>query len=194
MDFGLQLAELPATTLLDASRDAAQQGYAAVYVPDTLITLAGLGVAIAGFSGVAVALDQRLDAWPVTHKSLFHNLIIQSFSVLGWSLLALILMHWEVDPGILWPGLSSGLVVASVATNAWFWGDIRKGKDWSRLLAPLLETTILCALVGLQTLAFTRGELAPAPFLTGLAYLVGSAAVAFIRLLFAGPLRVGKPS
>jgi len=34
MDFGLQLAGLPAPTLLDAARDADQQGYSAVYVPD----------------------------------------------------------------------------------------------------------------------------------------------------------------
>src|SRR5215470_14475380 len=34
MDFGLQLAGLPAPTLLDAARDADQQGFSAVYVPD----------------------------------------------------------------------------------------------------------------------------------------------------------------
>lgn len=92
---------------------------------DTLSLLAEIAIAIAGFSGIVIALGgQSLSAVTVLEKRRLNNLFVLSGFVLFVALLAIALLHLGLDDTtILW---RSGSAAILVLVTPWLIVDIHK--------------------------------------------------------------------
>lgn len=92
---------------------------------DTLSLLAEIAIAIAGFSGIVIALGgQSLSAVTVLEKRRLNNLFVLSGFVLFVALLAIALLHLGMeDTTLLWRGGSAALFLL---VTPWLIADIYK--------------------------------------------------------------------
>jgi hypothetical protein len=83
---------------------------------DLLTTLAQLGVALAGFSGIVSVLGTRASGeWSSWERTLLAVLLATSGGVILWSLLPLLLLASGLAEGRVWRLSSASWVVAQVA-------------------------------------------------------------------------------
>jgi len=148
-----------------------------------LIAVAEIAVAIAGFSGVAMALGPRSDAefWSPSQRARFIDLITHSGIGLFASLLPLIMLHGFGEGTEIWT--ESSLIWAFCGCIGIASGILRRRKlppvvgieRW----IPLIVQTCFAALVLLQVYnALTAGAFWPY-----LAALVGNLGFAFVQFM-----------
>ena len=87
-----------------------------MHANDLLTTLAQLGVALAGFSGVVVALGARARGeWSPRERGLLRVLLERSGAVVLWSLLPLLLLAAELTERRVWFLSSTSWVIVQGA-------------------------------------------------------------------------------
>lgn len=144
-------------------------------------------VAIAGFSGVVVAVGRRATGeWSPLERSRLLNLLSTSFAVLFYSLGALVLLHAGTAETILWRigsmgwalGATGAIVIVARRLAQIPRGDAERPSTASRVFW-LGGTGVFVALSLLN--AFTLGDFWP--FLASQVWLFGLACMSFSRLL-----------
>ena len=154
---------------------------------ETLIGIASLAIALAGFSGVVVAFgSRRQGAWLPGDRLRLGFLIEASFTATGFSLISLVLLYsipetpsqaWRISSGLwaaymLWSLISSHL---QIKKNDVDHDDIDR-------IANKVVTVVFLVLIGWQ--CFNAVESAEfAPFLAALSFNIAGAAMQFGRLI-----------
>jgi hypothetical protein len=158
---------------------------------DALQTFSQLGVALAGFTGVAIVLGGRAaGAWDYVERGQLRQLLESSLAVVLLSLLPLVLERFAWAEATLWRVANGAACLAGIALGAsywvWYWrGDVASYPPLGRVLG-WVTTPLVVALLALQALvAFGVIERrAPAPFFAMLLWLVTVSAVNFIYLVW----------
>jgi hypothetical protein len=151
---------------------------------DLLTTLAQLGVTIAGFSGIVVALGSRARGeWSERDWRLLAALLETSGAVVLWSLLPMLLLAAELPAPRVWLLSSASWALGYIAILA---RDARKiaqnpRRDADRGLILLVYVTVGGALV-LQAVNLLWMRVAW-PHLAALTLLLALSFVAFLQLL-----------
>jgi hypothetical protein len=157
---------------------------------DTLRTFAEVGVALAGFTGVAVVLGRRAEgAWSYVEIGQLRQLLESSLAVALLALLPLVLERLAGSPAVLWR-VSNGLAcLAGLGLGGAYWLRYLRGPKQSypqvgKLLGfattPLVGALLLAqALVALGFLERLAADL----YLVALLWLVAVSAVNFVYLL-----------
>ena len=158
---------------------------------DTLAIFAEVSIALAGFSGIAIAFGQRsLGSLTVNERRRLSNLFVLSGSVLLLSLLGISLLHMEIaDPRLLWRG---GSAVVFMLTTPWLaWDMVRvrrldasKKVDVNRYILYSFNSLAVAALI-LQ-LANLTVIMQAWPFLLALTLAITGAFQQFVLLIRAG--------
>jgi hypothetical protein len=88
-------------------------------VDDTLRTLAELGVALAGFSGIVIALGSRARGeWSPLDRRWLSILLSASFGAVLWSLVPLLLLASDLPESWVWLLSSAGWLIHAIAALA----------------------------------------------------------------------------
>jgi hypothetical protein len=105
---------------------------------DTLSIFAEVSVALAGFSGVAIAFGRRsIGVLTPLEKRRLYNLIVSSGLVLILSLLGVSLLYVEsIDPGFLWRGGSAVLVLTGIPWLIADWFKVQRLEPEERTKVP----------------------------------------------------------
>jgi hypothetical protein len=153
-------------------------------VTDLLVTLAQLGVALAGFSGIVVVLGARASGqWSARERQLLSVLLAASGAVILWSLLPLLLLASELPERRVWL-ISSGtwamgqVVVLALRSRQVVRDRGARGQDRILLVSAFLGGV---AALGVQ-LVNLRLTVAW-PHLTGVAWHLALSFLVFVRLL-----------
>ena len=154
---------------------------------DTLIGIAELAIALAGFSGVVVVFGSRHDgSWHPGDKLRLGFLIESSLTAAGFALLALLLLYVFPDtPGTAWTGVSifwSLYMLWSLYSSHRRIKLNSKTHDDIDRFANGIVTTIFLALIVLQV-ANVILFMAFAPILAALCFNIAGAAMQFARLI-----------
>jgi hypothetical protein len=158
---------------------------------DALQTFAQLGVALAGFTGVAIVLGGRAaGSWDYVERGQLRQLLESSLAVVLLSMLPLVLEHFAWTEQTLWRVSNGAACLAGIALGAsyWIWyrrGDVASYPLVGRVLG-WVTTPFVTALLGVQALV-ALGVIqagAPAPFFTLLLWLVTVSSVNFVYLVW----------
>jgi hypothetical protein len=158
---------------------------------DALQTFSQLGVALAGFTGVAIVLGGRAaGSWDYVERGQLRQLLESSLAVVLLSMLPLVLERFAWPETTLWR-VSNGIAcLAGIALGAsywiWYWrGDVVSYPLLGRVLG-WLTTPLVVALLVLQA-AVALGAIqrnVAAPFFAMLLWLVTVSSVNFIYLVW----------
>lgn len=154
-------------------------------MPEALLTgLSQVGVAIAGFSGIAIVLIARDDIdWLKTKIVTIQAMLETSLTVTFFALLPLALEYVVED-------VTKGLAVLTTVFGFWmvwiFWLAMRRGRwIWSRRsFGPLIVCSILVMLVILTVGIGNISEYLWDVYLLGLFWLLFAAIMNFSLLLY----------
>ncbi len=157
-----------------------------------LTTTAEVGIAIAGFSGIAAALSGRQEPWSDSDRVRFQMLLRTSMSAVFFSLIPLVLELAKLSGSTLWRASSAlWLVYITVSVAAVSPTMARSAQTDSEPLSRVALTVFLGTLVAQITMqAVNAAWLASAwPFVTTVVLSLLLATMYFIRLLrgFLGP-------
>ncbi len=150
-----------------------------------LTTLAEVAIAIAGFSGIVVALQNRALVWSETDKMRFSMLLQVSFEGVAFSLIPIVLYLMHLSEPLVWRW-SSGLWLVCIAGMLAY-----RARQVLRVAAPGADTSnavwgfifvIFCASVLLQV-ANVAWLLASWPHVVTVILGMLVAFVFFVRLL-----------
>jgi hypothetical protein len=150
---------------------------------DVLTTLAQLGVAIAGFSGIVVALAKPALGASSENRSLLSVLLLASAGVVIWALAPLVMLSAQMPTQTTWIVSSAGWSIQQAFAFAQRAYQLRSSPESGPRLAVVLPLAFggLCAL-GLQLAnVFWLG--AAWPHLVALVWWVVVAFVIFLRLM-----------
>jgi hypothetical protein len=156
---------------------------------DTLQSFAEIGVALAGFTGVAAVLGRRAaGAWSYVELGQLRQLLESSLAVVLLSLLPLVLERFAEPPAV-WRACNGLAALAGLALGVNYWigyfrGPIDTYPRLGRILG-YLTTPLVGAMVGAQGLV-ALGFLprhASALYLTTLLWLVAVSSVNFVYLV-----------
>ena len=157
---------------------------------DVLHTLAQISVTLAGFIGL-ILVFQRGDrtTWSQSEKNTMFHLLYTSLSVLGLSLLPLLIQPGFNESITIWRVCIPlvGLAHAVGATRAML--ELRRGEISIPPRAGYVFMAGSYLLLGL-TVAIASGfflNLASLVYLVGLGWLLGVTVAAFASLIFSGP-------
>jgi hypothetical protein len=158
---------------------------------DSLIVTAELAVAIAGFSGVVVALRRRSeDPNSIAYLRLW-RLVESSLASIGFSLLPLVLYHFELRAPSLWSVSSAVMALYLVSIQVF---TIRRFR--TQLASPATSWRFNGTLIGVQSAFFvlllinSLGiGIGPAfgPYFAAVVQHIALAALMFSRLLLLPP-------
>ena len=155
---------------------------------ETLLTLAELGIAFAGFTGlVAVFGGARLEADARVHHVRFRGMIETALILVIFSIAPIVLSAFDLGDQTVWrvaSGLLSGVWCSQIAIAL---------RRTAALQAPFnraLSVVLLVVYLGtnamlLSNLAGLFGHIAGAAYLLGLSSLLAVAALLFLRVLIA---------
>jgi len=150
---------------------------------DILTTLAQLGVAIAGFSGIVVALARPAPSASSVNHSLLSVLLLASAGVVIWSLTPLVMLSAQVSERTTWVVSSAGWSIQQAFALAHRAYQVRSSPEsvpGFALVAPL-------AVGGLGALALQLTNVfwlaAAWPHLVALVWWVVVSFVIFLRLM-----------
>jgi hypothetical protein len=158
---------------------------------DALQTFSQLGVALAGFTGVAIVLGGRAaGSWDYVERGQLRQLLESSLAVVLLSMLPLVLERFAVEETLLWRVSNGVACAAGIGLGAsywiWYWrGDVGSYPLLGRVLG-WLTTPLVVALLALQG-AVALGAIqrnTPAPFFAMLLWLVTVSSVNFIYLVW----------
>ncbi len=154
-------------------------------MPEALLTgLSQVGVAIAGFSGIAVVLIARDDIdWLKTKAITIKAMLETSLTVTVFALLPLTLDYIVADVGI---GLARLTTVFGVWTAWIFWLAMRRGRwIWNRQsFGPIVVCSMLVILVLLVVGIGNISEYLWEAYLLGLFWLLVMSMMNFSLLLY----------
>jgi len=155
---------------------------------DTLMILVDAAVAVAGFSGVVVVFGRRsAGAWSKLERTRLVNLLSTSFSVLFFSLGALVLLHAELGHSTTWRIGSVGWSVVSIwqiASVARAYSSLsRTDPDRPHIAVPITLLGLTAVLVVLNLHNAFVGPAEFWPFLAALVWLLALAWYSFAQLL-----------
>ena len=155
---------------------------------DTLMVLVEAAVAVAGFSGVVVVFGRRsVGAWSELERTRLGNLLFTSFTVLFFSLGALVLLHAGLSQPTTWRIGSIGWSVLAA------WQIVSVARAYSALspsdphrphvAIPIVLLGLTTLLVGLNLYNALVGGAEFWRFLAALVWLLALAWYSFARLL-----------
>lgn len=157
---------------------------------DTLLTVAEVAVAFAGFASLVSILGRGTsDADPRVLSLRMRAMLISSLLVVGFSLVPVILHSYGAGPSMSWRASSGLLLVTSLGYYWWLQNAIFTLGRWGltpsrfqrRVIIPTLLLTLLIVTV------FLLGNLVlamPAIYLTTLALLLFQSGFAFCLIVF----------
>ena len=159
---------------------------------DTLLTLAEVSIAFAGFASIAIHFRRRATGlWSPEDAFRFQIMITFSLSALLFSLFPLALGAYSISESAVW-AWSSGLLL--LAFTAAVGGAlprvaklVRAGRASPSLAVisfVLIVGTVILQALNVLSLGFSRE---PAPYLTGIVLLVVFCCIEFVRLIAIRP-------
>ncbi len=152
---------------------------------DTLLTLAEVAVALAGFSGVVTAFQTRGRPWSRFDSVRLWNLLRFSLALLFFSLLPLAWLAAGESPWVVCSAVFGLTAAGQAIVSASF--AIRRPPGTQPVVAASLAAGGLAAAIALSL--NTLGVLFERSFtgyLVGLLWLVVASAVFFVRLVYLG--------
>lgn len=168
-------------------------GMAPVAIPDSLQTIAQIGIGFAGFSGLVIAFRRKAGPLSAVHKYRLRVLLALAFGAMFLALLPDLLHHLDVPARRLWRVVTLVAAVYSCAFLAWWYAASRQmlrlvPEIFSRF--ALLRMTCGHLAVIVLLLATATGYLepyAPGVYLAALAWYLLHSAQQFSRMLFVQP-------
>jgi hypothetical protein len=155
---------------------------------ELLTTLAQLGVALAGFSGIVVVLGARANGrWSARERQLLSALLAASGSVILWSLLPLLLLASELSDHRVWLVSSGSWVVGQVAVLALRSRQAVRDRE-ARAEDRVLVVSLFLGGVTALAVQVANLRLAVAwPHLAGVSWHLAVSFLVFVRLLQPSP-------
>ncbi len=154
---------------------------------DTLLTLAEVSIAFAGFTSVVVIFRRREAGWLPSDAFRFQAMLVVSLSCLLFSVLPVVLHSYGVREDALWGGTSAAMALAlagGLVASRPFLRELAERPDWSSNLSRILsfgQVIVLTLLVlNAVSLGFRRE---PGPYLTGLLWMLLLCSNYFVRLV-----------
>jgi hypothetical protein len=162
-------------------------------IPDSLQTIAQIGIAFAGFSGLVIAFRRNSGPLSVVHKYRLRILLALAFGAMFLALLPDLLQHLDVTPRRLWRVATLVGAAYSCTFLGWWYAASRQmvqlvPEIFSRF--ALLRMTLGHVAVIALLLAVAAGYLEPyasGVFLAALAWYLLHSAQQFSRMLFIQP-------
>ena len=162
-------------------------------IPDSLQTIAEIGIAFAGFSGLIVALRKNTGPLTAVDKYRLQILLALAFGAMFLSLLPETLQHFGTPVQIIWPLASTALSVYSIVFMFWWIAMSRRMMrsvpeifNWfafSRMIAG----HVLVVLLQLAVIFSLLQEIGIGAYITALIWYLLHAAQQFARMLFVQP-------
>ena len=153
---------------------------------DLLITLAQLGVAIAGFSGIVVVLAKPAQGTSPVDRTLLSVLLVSSSGVVIWALTPLVLLSARVSEQTTWIVSSAGWSIQQALALARRAYQLRRSGE----SAGNLTLAVPLALGGSSALVLQIANVfwivAAWPHLVALVWWVVLSFIIFLRLMHAG--------
>jgi hypothetical protein len=153
---------------------------------DILTTLAELGVAVAGFSGIVVVLGERVRGESPRDRPLLDALLWASAGVVLWALAPLLLLSAQLSERTTWVVSSAGWSVQQSLVLALRAYQIRRAPD----VRPELTFVVPVSLGGVSALGLQLASVAwlasAWPHLVALVWWLVLSFVIFLRLMRAG--------
>jgi hypothetical protein len=164
-----------------------------VAIPDSLQTIAQIGIAFAGFSGLVISFRRKAGPLSVVHKYRLRVLLTLAFGAMFLSLLPDLLQHLDVTARRLWRVATLVAAVYSCVFLAWWYAASRHmlrlvPEIFSRF--ALLRMTLGHLAIMVLLCVAAAGYLepyAPGVFLAALAWYLLHSAQQFSRMLFVQP-------
>ncbi len=155
---------------------------------DVLTVIAEIGVALAGFSGIVVALRQRsVESWSVPEVLRLRLMLYASVSALLFALLPFAPHHLGASPAVTWS--ASSLVLAALFGFVWILPSTRTCPSRTGLSFRWYIFYSSGTVMATTALLANAGGLLGGPsfglYLVGLAWLLLYATTLFVRLVLA---------
>lgn len=162
-------------------------------IPGVLQTTAEVGIGLAGFSGLLVALRKSSGPLSGVQKYRMRILFALSFGALFLSLMPEMLLNLEVNENNLWAYCSLAMVVYSAGFLYWWIASSRRIArmypeifHWRAFSAMATGHVINLILQSVVIFSLTDSRRAGL-FLVGLTWYLAHASQQFIRMLFIQP-------
>lgn len=159
-------------------------------LPESLYTIAEISIALAGFSGLVVALRKNRGPLSSVEKYRLQILLILALGALFLSFLPELLAGFSVDPALLWPFASTLVAMYSVVFVIWWLIASRRiarvaPEIFSRLaFARMVVGHAIVVLLLLAVASTVVRESAGAIYVLAMIWYLVHAAQQFIRMLF----------
>ena len=169
------------------------RGVNTVEIPQSLQTIAEIGIAFAGFSGLVIAFRRKAGPLSEVHKYRLRVLLTLAFGAMFLALLPDLLSSLEVPAGALWRAATLVAAVFSCAFLAWWFAASRR---MMRLVPEIFSALALLRMVVghvsilvLLVIVAAGGleRYGPGVYLAALAWYLLHAAQQFSRMLFIQP-------
>lgn len=161
--------------------------------PQSLQTIAEIGIAFAGFSGLVIAFRRKSGPLTVVHKYRLRVLLTLAFGAMFLALLPDLLQSLSIAAPALWRWASLAALGFSVAFLAWWYLASRRmlrlvPEIFHRGAVVRMATGHLTVIVLLlAAVTGPAGRYASAAFLAALVWYLMHAAQQFSRMLFIQP-------
>ena len=153
---------------------------------DFLQTLAEISIAFAGFSSIVVLFRRReADEWTPEDAFRYRTMLLMSLAALFYSVLPSGIHYWEVSDPVVWRSSSAALsiFIAYVAASG-LPISLRFARE-GRISLRIVVVFSLCIFGALLVQGFNLfGPPKPGPYITGVLVILGSAGLAFFRLVY----------
>ena len=154
-------------------------------IEGTLLTLAELAVALAGFAGVVTAFQRRARPWTRHDSMRLWNMLRFALALLFFALLPLAWVAADSDPWVICTALLGLTVAGQAGVSSWLAITRPPGTQLFVALFLGLGGAIVAAVILLSA----AGALLEQPFAAyfiGLLWLVLASALFFVRLVYLG--------
>lgn len=163
-------------------------------VSETLVGIAQLSVALAGFAGVALALSPSATRSPGDRYRIW-LLLSLSLPQIPFALLPIVLLQWGVSPALAWRAVSVPMILYGFVLFALIERRLRRfaeheelpimqRRSWQFVVVP--ASLAVSALLGLNAIGWPF-EPGPAAYLLALAWGLSWGAAVFADILFVRP-------
>lgn len=164
-----------------------------MYTPDSLQTVAEIGIAFAGFSGLVIAFRRKAGPLTIVHKYRLRVLLALAFGAMFLALLPDLLYSLSMSAPAVWRSASLAALVFSCAFLTWWLVASRHMvrvvpeifHRWAVVRMATGHVTIVLLLLAAAT--GLAGRYAAAAFLAALIWYLMHAAQQFSRMLFIQP-------
>jgi hypothetical protein len=157
---------------------------------DLLQTIAEIGIAFAGFSGLIVSFRKQPGPLTPVNKFRLRILLALAFGALFLSFLPGALRAFGAAEAVVWTASCAAFVLYALVFNLWWTANVVRTSreapeifDWFAYARMVAGHAVL---VGVQVFVLVSGriDLGPAAFLVGLIWLLLHAVQQFCRILF----------